>query len=197
MFVIATIVVALGSRSDSEFSAPEAVPRGLVLGGLFVVPAIVAALGVLRRDAVLLAASGIAALAPAWLSIATLPLIIPALLLLIASGAAPRPQRAAGWILALAIVGLQVGALAALLGTTETRCWVAYASGEGYVYRVVPEPETSQTMGGPGQPVGGGCDGGSLTERGATLAGVLAVGALAIAFGLPSRRRAATERSGG
>ena len=197
VFVIATVVVALGSRSDAEFSAPEAVPRGLVLGGLVVVPAIVAVLGVWRRDAVLLAAAGLAALAPSCLSVATLPLILPGVLLLAASAAAAPRGSASRWLVALLIAGLQIGALVALLSTTENRCWVAYESAGGYVYRTVPESEGSQTMGGPGQPVAGGCDGGTLTERGVGVAGVLALGALAIVFGAPSRRREATERPAG
>jgi hypothetical protein len=64
---------------------------------------------------------------------------------------------------------------------------VAYPSGGGYEYRFVPVYEGLE-MGGPGQPVAGGCDGGALTERGVALAGVLGVGALTVAFGVPKRR---------
>lgn len=197
VFVIATVVVALGTRSDSDVSPPEVVPRGLVLGLLFVVPAIVGLLGVSRRDPVLLAAAGVAAVAPSWLSVATLPLILPGVLLLAASAGATRTEPRSRWLVALLIVGLQVGALAALLGTAENRCWVAYPSAGGYTYQFVAESESSPVMGGAGQPVAAGCDGGSFTEAGVGLAGVLAVGSLALAFGAPSRRREATERSPG
>jgi hypothetical protein len=187
IFVVATVVLGIAGRDAGDVAPPEAIPRGLVLGLLFSVPAVIGAIGVRRRDAVLLAAAGVAALAPAWLSVATLPLVIPALLLLVASGSATRPGRARQWLVALAVVGLQAGAIAGLLGTTEPRCWVAYPSGGGYEYRFVPVYEGLE-MGGPGQPVAGGCDGGALTERGVALAGVLGVGALTVAFGVPKRR---------
>lgn len=187
IFVIATIVFAIGAR-DEGYGPPEAVPRGLVLGLLFAVPALIAAIGVAGRSAPLLAAAGLAALAPAWLSVATLPLVIPALLLLFAAGRAMRPERRAGWLVTIAIVALQVGALIALFSNTEQRCWLAYESPAGLVYREATEAETRGLFGLAGGPVGGGCDGGALTERGVALAAVLAIGALAFA-GASSRRR--------
>jgi hypothetical protein len=183
------VVLGIAGRDAGDVAPPEATPRGLVLGLLFSVPAMIAAIGVRRRDAVLLAAAGLAALLPAWLSVATLPLVIPAALLLVASGSATRPGRRRQWLVALAVVGLQAGAIAGLLGTTEPRCWVAYPAGDGYEYRFVPVSNQGQEMGGPGQPVAGGCDGGALTQRGVALSSVLAVGALAVAFGVPKRRR--------
>ena len=193
VFVITTVVVALGSRSG-EVVPPGTLPRGLVLGALLIVPAIVALLGVARRDAVLLAAAGLAALAPAWLSMVTFPLVIPAVLLLVAGAAAVRPPSGRRWLLVLVIVALQAGAIAALFGMTETRCWLAYDSPTGLVYRSATEAETHGPMGGLGGPVAGGCDGGSFTERGIALAGVLVGGVIAVSFGAPSRRREATER---
>lgn len=188
IFVVATIVFAIGAR-DEGFGPPEAVARGAVLGLLFAVPAVIAATGVARRSAPLLAAAGLAALAPAWLSVATLPLVIPALLLLIAAGRAMHPERRAGWLVTIAIVVLQVGALVALFSNTEQRCWLAYESPAGLVYREATEAETRGLFGLAGGPVGGGCDGGALTERGVALAAVLAIGALAFAAASSRRRR--------
>jgi hypothetical protein len=56
---------------------------------------------------------------------------------------------------------------------------------------MVSQTETTQMMGGAGQPVGGGCDGGALTVRGVGLAAVLAIGAIALAFGAPKPRQPA------
>ena len=188
VLVIATVVFAIGSRSGGDPPPPEALPRGLVIGLLLAVPALIAAIGVRRRDAVLFAGAGGASLAPAWLSIATIPLVIPALMLLIAGGSAVRPARARRWLVALALVGLQVGAIFALFGTTEQRCWLGYDSPSGLVYRPATEAKVGGPMGLPGGPVAGGCDGGALTERGVAMAGVLAIGALAVAFGAPRPR---------
>ena len=195
--VVAALVFDLGSRSGGDFHPPEVVPRGLAIGLLLLGPAIVALVGVGRRDAVLLAAAGLASLVPSWLSLATMPLAICALLLFVASASASRPEHAARWVIGLAIAGLQVGAIGALLGTTESRCWLIYNSPNGEIYRRATEAEAQQSFGLPGGPIGSRCDSGSLTELGLALAGVLAAGGLALAFGAPSRRRAATERSPG
>ncbi|MCI0344081.1 MAG: hypothetical protein L0221_01375 [Chloroflexi bacterium] len=190
ILVIPTIVFAIGAR-DEGYGPPETVPRAFVLGLLFAVPAVIAALGVARRSAPLLAAAGLAALAPAWLSVATLPLVIPALLLIVAAASAARPERRSGWLVAIAIVALQVAALVAVFTNTEQRCWLAYESPGGLIYREASEAETHGLFGLPGGPVGGGCDGGALTERGVALAAVLSLGGLALAFA--SRRRTAVQ----
>jgi len=190
IFVIATVVVGIAGRDGGGLSPPETIPRGLTLGLLFGVPAVIAAIGVRRRNAVLLAAAGLAALAPAWLSVATLPLVIPAVALLVAAASATRPERFVGWLLTVAIVALQVGALVAIFSNTEQRCWLAYESPTGLVYRQATEAESHGPFGMPGGPVGSSCDSGALTEQGAALAGVLSLGALALALGLPKRRPA-------
>ena len=184
VFVIATVVLGVAGRNSDEIQPPEAVPRGVALGLLFLVPAIVGTVGVRRRSSVVLLGAGIATLAAVPLSVATVALAIPALLFIAAGASAAPPTRGATWLAAAAIVALQIGAIVGLLSTTETRCWVAYQSGGGYVYRTVPTTDAGQTMGGPGQPVAGGC-GGELTERGAALAGVLAIGAVAVALATP------------
>ena len=187
--VIAAIVFAVANRSDSDLAPPEAINRGIVLGLLIALPAAIAALGVWRRDRVLFIAAAAATLPFAGLSVVTLPLFITALMFILAGAAAAGPRRRARWLQAVAIGVLQVGAIASLWGTTETRCWAAYPSGSGYEYRFVPTSNEGLEMGGPGQPVAGGCDGGALTERGAAVAGVLVIGELAIAV-MSARRRA-------
>jgi hypothetical protein len=188
---VATVVLVVGSRSSGDIGPPETVPRGLVLGLLVSVPAIIGVLGVVRRDPVLLIAAAGASLAAGLTlaSIITLPLVIPALLFVLAAVGGIAPARRATWIVAVAIAGLSFGALVGLLANTETQCWVAYPSDGGYVYRQVPEEETQQQMGGAGQPVGGGCDGGALTVRGVGLAAVLAIGSIALAIGAPKTRQ--------
>jgi hypothetical protein len=110
-------------------------------------------------------------------------------LFVLAAVGGTRPARRATWIVAVAIAGLSLGAFVGLLANTEAQCWVAYRADGGYVYREVPEVETQQQMGLPGQPVAGGCDGGTLTVRGVGLAAVLAIGSIALAFGAPKPRR--------
>ena len=188
---VATIVFVVGSQSGGDIGPPETVPRGLVLGLLVSVPALIGLLGVVRRDPVLLIAAAGASLGAGLTlaSIVTLPLVIPALLFVLSAVGGTAPARRATWIVAVAITGLSLGALVGLVANTETQCWVAYPSGDGYVYRQVPEGETQQQMSGAGQPVGGGCDGGALTVRGIGLAGVLAIGSITLAFGAPKPRQ--------
>ena len=189
ILVVAALILAIGRRSEGDVGdvgPPEAIPRGLALTLLVAVPAIVAAIGVRRRDRVLVIAAGLATLPAAVLSVATIALILPALLSFVAGASMAAPSKRSRWLLLPVIVALQAGAIWALLGTTEGGCWVAYESGGGgLIYRAASEAETHGLMGGPGLPVAGGCGGGALTERGAALAGILVIGALAIAFAAP------------
>ena len=187
VFVIATVALGAAGRNSDEIQPPEVVARGAVLVLLFLVPALLGAVGVRRRSSVILLGAAIATLVAAPLSVATIALAIPALLFVVAGASATRPARGATWLASAAIGALQIGAIVGLLSTTEMRCWVAYPSGSGYVYRTVPTTDAGHTMGGPGQPVAGGC-GGELTESGAALAGVLAIGAVAVALATPRPR---------
>jgi hypothetical protein len=187
VLAVATIVFVVGSQSGGDIGPPAVVPRGLALGLLVSVPAIIGLLGVVRRDPVLLIAAAGASLGAGLTlaSIVTLPLVIPALLFVLAAVGGTAPARRATWLIAGAIVGLQIGALVGLVANTEAQCWVAYESDTGLVYRQVSEAETQQLMGGAGLPVAGGCDGGALTVRGVGLAAVLVIGSIALAFGAP------------
>jgi len=193
VLVVATIVLVVGSQSGGDIGPPETAPRGLVLGLLVSVPAVIGFVGVRRRDPVLLIAAAGASLGAGLTlaSIVTLPLVIPALLFVLAAVGGTAPARRATWIVAVAIAGLSLGALVGLVANAETQCWVAYPSDGGYVYRQVPEAETQQVMGGAGMPVAAGCGGGALTVRGVGLAAVLAIGSIALAFGAPKPRQVA------
>jgi hypothetical protein len=186
--VVASIVLVVASRSHGDFGPPEAVPRGLVLGLLFSVPAVIGLVGVRRRDRALLVSAALASLVPSTLSVATLPLVIPALLYIVAAADRTAATRRPTWLIGAAIVALGVGSLVGLFTNTENRCWVAFAAPNGLVYRDAAEAEVEGEMGGPGQPTAAGCDGGALTVRGAGLAFVLAIGGLALALGAPRPR---------
>jgi len=177
---VAIIVLVGASRSEDGVGPPPEIPRGVVLALLFSVPAVVGLVGVRRRNRALLLAAA-ASLVPASLSTLTLPLIIPAVLFLGAAFDSNAAVQRNTWLIAAAIVALQVGSLAGLLANTENRCWVAYEGPGGLVYREVSEVEYQQVKDGPSPPVDGGCNSGSLTVRGVGLAAVLAIGSIALA----------------
>jgi hypothetical protein len=166
----------------------EPLPRWLVLGLLILVPAIVGALGVRRRDAALLVAAAGACLPVGVLSVATMPILIPALLFLAAASAAQTAVVPRAWLVPVAVVGLMIGAYVGLLANTETRCWLGFDSPAGLVYRDATEAEVERPLGEPGGPVAAGCDSGALTIRGIGLAAVLAAGAVAAAAAAPGPR---------
>lgn len=190
--VVVALVPLLVALSDrDEIGPPDVFPRWLVFGLLFLVPGIVGALGVRRRDAALLVGAAGATVPIGFLSVATMPILIPALLFVAAAAATQAATARRAWLVAVAVVGLTIGALGGLLANTETRCWLAFATPTGLAYRVVPEAETEKPIGGPGGPVAAGCDGGTLTVRGAGLAAVLAIGAVALAVVAPRPRQPA------
>jgi len=161
---------------------PEIVPRPVVLALLLMLPGAIAAIGAWRRSGPLLIAAGVLCLAQAFIAFSgvTLPFVIPAILLLVLGGrasAVPQPWLTRGG--ALLVVVLGIGAWFALLGTTETVCWVATSGADGeLVYRQIPVTDTL-TVG--VDEVASGCDGGAITTQGIALAGLLAVGAIAAA----------------
>lgn len=93
-------------------------------------------------------------------------------------------------VVAAIIVGLGVGGLATVLGTTEERCWVAMPGrGGGLEYRDVSPGEAGGPFGGPGLPISGGCDSGVVTVPGIVGGVGLPAGALIIGW---VRRRPTT-----
>jgi hypothetical protein len=85
----------------------------------------------------------------------------------------------AGFVAGIAIVALCIGSGWALFATTETRCWTAYRTPEGIECRTTPEFERGEIHVGE-ESIGGGCEGGVLTPRGAALAGLLGIGAVTL-----------------
>ena len=125
--------------------------------------------------------------------------VLPALVLLLLGLEVMRAARNAptvgprldALLAAVMIVGLGSGAGWTLLTMTETRCWQAYQTPHGIEYRSIPDPGA-----GPielrGDGIAGGCDGGSLTVQGASLAAGLGLMAVALAA-LVARRSNPTE----
>jgi hypothetical protein len=88
------------------------------------------------------------------------------------------------------VVVLGFAAWVAPFATTETSCWVARAGADGApIYAPIPVPAGADFGSGDGhaefslQPgeIGTGCDSGTLTLRGAALAAVFGIGAVAVA----------------
>lgn len=238
---------------DAFPNPPEPVPRGLALGLLYTLPALIGALGALRRRRSMLAAAAVLSCAGSILAFSgvTLVFLVPALVFATAagvtSGVTPRARpswralvllalsvaavvvavlrlgilvlpllvlfvlalevgrglrahaagpgsQVAGSLLAVVVVCLGIGAGWALLSMTEMRCWEAYQTPDGIEYRTVPDPGTGSITLEPGG-IGGGCDSGALTMRGAITASALGLTAVALAARLG--RRHATERLAG
>ncbi len=140
----------------------------------FAGPGLVAALGLARKRPELLLAAAVVliCLAPLSMGGATLPELIPAVILLYvarrlpASGAHPIGL----FVVALLTIGLLVAAPIGLFTTTQVVCWEDYGGGN-VVVQVLPEmPTESSSV----APFGGGCSSGTLSTVGGSLA-VLAV----------------------
>jgi hypothetical protein len=194
LLVVVAVLVMLNLQNGAP--RPPMITSGLLIAGLLLVLAAIAALGVRRRSSALLTAAGLSALVPAWLSVALLPLAVVGALLLFAATRADRPAGRTEWLVAIAIVGLSLASLASLLSLTETRCWVGFSAPDGYSWEFVGESQASGPFGGPGQPVVGGCDEGVPATAAIGLVAVLGISGLAIAArgaaappGRPARRR--------
>lgn len=92
----------------------------------------------------------------------------------------PATAQVRGPVVGFAIAGLLVGAGWALFAITETRCWTAHKTPEGIVYREAPESR-SVTVGPGSDQIAGGCNGGTLTLRGAAVSALLGLGAIGLA----------------
>jgi hypothetical protein len=190
ILVVALVPLLVAISRPDPLGPPDLVPRWLVLGLAIAVPALIGAIGTRQRDPALLIAAACLCLPFGILSFATIPILIPAVLLVVAAASVDGSRGRLGWLRAIAIVALGVGALTGLLGTTETRCWLAFDSPSGMSYRVATEAEAGGPIGGPGGPVAAGCDGGALTMLGATLWASLTLVGLVLAVASPRRHRA-------
>ena len=189
--VVATISA---NATAEELRPPETVPAPVRLALLFLLPAVLAAIGAMRRSRPILVAAGVLCLAQSFVAFSgvTIPFVVPAIVL-IALGArndgeaATRRENAGGVVVVLLGFAMWVTPFT----MTETTCWVAETGIDGIVVtRQVPEAET-QTLG-PIE-VGAGCDGGTVTARGVALAAVLWIGAVAVAAFASSRPPAPDE----
>ncbi len=181
--VVAAISAGLvGDLVSDEFGPADVVPRPLLLGGLFLIPAALAAVGAIRRSRPILVAAGVLCLAQSFIAFSgvTIPFVVPGFLLLAIGAQGPGVKvsgRAAIGGIAAIVLGL--AAWVSLLGLTETRCWVARTAADGsVVYTQIP---VSDTLSVGVDEVASGCDGGALTIQGAALAAALGIGAMGLA----------------
>ncbi len=193
-FVIGVISArASSSQGALEFAPPQVVSRPMILVGLCMVPAVIAAIGAFRRSHLLLIAAGTLAIFPQSViafSGITLPFLVPAFLLL-ALGAEGRDTRLSGRALlgGLLVIVLGVAAWVAPFALTETACWVARQASDGtVVYSPIPVSDTLTVSSGE---IASGCDGGTLTMQGLALGAVFGIGSVSMAVlvsGVPPRR---------
>ena len=189
----AFVVAAISANATAgELGPPETVPAPVRLAGLFLLPALVAAIGAMNRSRPMLVAAGVLCLAQSFVAFSgvTIPFVVPALLLL-ALGArndgtgSSRRAKVGGVVVVLLGFAMWVAPFTA----TETTCWVAETGTDGaIVYRQVPAAETLGPAG-----VGAGCGGGVVTVYGVAFAAVLWIGAVAVAALASSPPPAPTE----
>lgn len=188
------IFVAGQAGGGGGIGPSDHLERGAVLGLLFAVPGVIAAFGVRSGRPALLVAAVVMDMAGVVLSFATLIFVVPAGLFVAHAAASARGPVRGGAAVRAAIVGaaliaLVIGAGTALLTTTESRCWTAYSTPTGTVYRFSPYVGNGVEVTVPLDAVGSGCDTGVLSAEGEATAAVLALGAIALA-GFAGRRRA-------
>ena len=202
--VLAIALLGLVNQLRDPVGPPEPVNRGLALGLVYVLPAVVGGLGAWAGRRSLLVAAAVACAVGSVLSVATLLFLIPALLFAIAAAARPAagpaspggetaPRAGRDWAgairglaLAIALVALMVGSGLALLALTEPRCWIGEENPSGtIVYRIVPDIYgVSESKG-----ETAGCSSADLTLRGAIVATVLGIVALGLAIRAARPRR--------
>jgi hypothetical protein len=185
--IIAGYALAVAANSASttatvELRPPEVVPSPIRLALLFLLPAVVAAIGAMRRSRPILVAAGVLCLAQSFVAFSgiTIPFVVPAFLLLALGtrndGTGSSRRAKVGGVV---VVVLGFAMWVASFTLTETVCWVAETGADGaVVVRQVPMTET-QTLG-PTE-VGAGCDGGAVAAEGVALGAVLWIGAVAVA----------------
>jgi hypothetical protein len=193
LFIAALSTGLVRDLGSDGFGPPETVPRPILLGALLLLPSAVAAIGAVRRSPPILIAAGVLCLAQSFVSFGgvSIPFLVPAFLLLAlgaTAGSEGVPRRAmVGGVL---VIGLGFAAWVAPFAMTETSCWVARAGADGTtIYAPIPVPAGADFGSGGGHvelgveldEIGSGCDGGTLTLRGAALAAVFGIGAVAVA----------------
>jgi hypothetical protein len=169
-------------------------------------PAVVAAIGAVRRSHPILIAAGVLCLAQSFVAFSglSLPFIVPAAVLLTLGARAGSTVGARRSLVGGGLV-IAFGFAAWLVpfALTETSCWVARTGADGMVvYAPLPLPAGAVAGTGGGvnlvvdpTEIASGCDGGTFTVQGAALATVFWIGAVSIAaltsmptFGVDTRR---------
>jgi hypothetical protein len=204
--VLAIALAALINVLRQPVGPPEAVNRGLALGLIYALPALVGALGAWAGRRSLLAAASVACAVGSVLSFSgvTLLFLVPAVLFAIGA-AAPRVRSSAppgpatapttaarvrsalgGLVLAIVLAALMVGSGVSLLALTEARCWVGEENPSGViVYRIVPDINGLSE----GKGETSGCSSADLTVQGGVVAAFLGVAALGLAIRTATARR--------
>lgn len=169
-----------------DLGPPEGVPRAVAIPALYATMGLLALMGSAQRRPAIVIAAGVLCFAGAILSVATIPFVVPGLLLIVlgARSLVPaRTDRVEPLIAAVAGI-LVLGAAVAVLTLTETRCWQATGSPADPVYSTIP-------CGNEGGAVGSGATGGTpafasgsgtgvLTAEGGLAEGLLLLGSLAL-----------------
>jgi hypothetical protein len=201
--IIAGYALVLAANSANATATaglrpPETVPAPIRLALLFLLPAVIAAIGAMRRSRPILVAAGVLCLAQSFVAFSgvTIPFLVPAILLLALGarddGTGPSLRTKVGGVV---VVLLGFAMWVAPFTLTETVCWVAETGADGtIVVRQVPETVT-QSLG--STEVGAGCDGGAVTAEGVALGAVLWIGAVAVAAFASSTPRAPNEGTQG
>lgn len=182
--VVATVALASIAATDANPS-PGAVPRWVILTAVYGTTAAIGCLGAIARRTELLAAAGAIYLPGALLAFSgvTLMFLLPASMFIAAS---TRRSEAGllgpgGGLRLVALVGLVLGAGAALLTMTETVCWQEWPTAAGSRIVRVPATDEGSISLGPNGPIAAGCDGGVTRPDGIVLGGILLGGAASIA----------------
>jgi hypothetical protein len=187
---LAVVVAAfplIQEGGSGELSGPDIVPRPIVIGLLLALPAGLVAIAAIRGSRPIFVAAGVLCLLQSIVgafSGVTLGFLIPGILLISigldrASNDSPQPTRRREWFAALLVVGLGIASWVVPFALSETVCWIARSGLDGKpVYTIIPNTDTLTV--GLGD-IASGCDGGTFTLQGLMVAGVLAIGALAIA----------------
>ena len=125
-------------------------PAPIRLAVLLLLPAVIAAIGAMRRSRPILIAAGVLCLAQSFVAFSgvTIPFIIPAFLLLalgVRSDGTAASRRATVGGVAVVLLGFSMWV--APFSLTETTCWITETRADGaIVSRQVPETEM-QTLG--------------------------------------------------
>ena len=174
---------------------PGFIHRGVVLFGIFAMPAVVGFIGARERRSSLLAAAGLTSFVGAFIAFSgvTLIFLFPALLFLAGAVAVEfrgRDRHSIGASLvrlmaAIAVTVLIVGAGASALLVTDEGCWNAYETPTGIRIERLPYTTGEKTI--PSGARSSGCSTGLMSLRG--VAGGVALGGAALGLAWWSGRR--------